>query len=1721
MKFTLKFIKTSVFISVFGFLSFAQQIKVQEKQHISHEKCGFSAKHEQKLQNDPVYLQKTLDFEERVKNFVPNKAVATYKIPVVVHVMETGTALTSITDQQIKDAILNLNLRLRKITGSAGDGNGVDSGIEYVLAVRDPSGNCTNGITRFDMTGNATYMSEGVDYSSGQGITDAELKAEISWDQNEYYNIWLVSEFEDNDGGAGIQGYAYFASSHGQSEDGAVMLVNNMKNPSSTTLTHELGHSLNLYHTFEGDGTGNNCPTNTSCSTQGDRCCDTPPHKRSSSDCVVANNTCTGTSSNLHIHNYMDYSADDCQDMFSADQRTRMQAAISGTRSSFLESNGNMALVPVSPSVVDFNSSKTILCGTGQNVTLYDLSSCSPNTFMTETAWTGTSYSWNITNGTNTYTSTSQNPTINFANAGNFSVTLTITTPEGSASLTKTDYIIVSSSPVSACTPGSFNPSGNYGYAVSNVTFNTINNTTSSGTNGEYEDFSCSKNTIVTEGTTHQLSVTINGGSSTERFEAYIDYNNDGDFADAGELIGSGSTTSSATINTNVTIPLTAVENTILRLRVIGELGTIIASERTCSAEYSVGDVEDYGVLIVSSCSAPVVTTQPSNSTNCSSTNTSFTVANTNGGTYQWQVNTGAGFTNITNDATYSGATSATLNLTSVQASMNAYLYKCVIANGCGSATSNSATLTVNTTTNPTVSISQTGGDAFLCTGLRSDMSSNTQNVTASVSGYTIAPTYQWQIGGVNVGTNSNSITLNGLLSTSNLVCIVTSNDACPSSAVLTSNTHTANVVQNPGGPFISASGSTSLCSGNSVNISITNPDGVSIYSWSEGSLNTMNINVNTAGNFTARASNNVCYTESNVISTTLTATPATPTISASGATTFCQGGSVVLTSSSASGNLWSTGATSQSITVSTTSSNTVAVTTGGCSSASSSSTDVTVNPNPVIAEGTLTNPSACLVNDGSIQITGSGTGNLSWSGTASGSMMGVTLPTTISSLGSGTYSISFDNGCVSNTISSTLINPGAPVISFGSITPPFICQSTDARIVINGSGTGDLSYVTASNSTPVVFTNVTLPYDHFVPFASASSSITYTFVSNGCISNSISNGLDAQMEDPSGIGLSITENGQPTTFCDGDNVDLSTSTSLGNYRWFHNGNEIIGETTAALTAAQTGDYYVTGDLGSCTNWVTSNTISVTVNPIPATPTISSSGSTTFCEGESIVLTSSNPSGNLWGAGETSQSITVTSGGTYSVSTSLNGCLSGSASEIITVNPIPATPTISAGGSINLCTGENVVLTSTSSSGNIWSTGETTQSITVNTTGTYSVTEVANACLSLTSNSINVIANSTPSTPTISVSGATTFCEGGSIVLTSSNPSGNLWDAGETSQSITVTSGGTYSVSTALNGCLSGSASEIVTVNPIPATPTISASGSVTLCTGENVVLTSTASSGNVWSTGETTPSITVNTAGTYTVTEVANTCSSATSNSIDVVVNSTPTVPTISTSGSTTICEGQSVTLTSSATLNNLWSTTSESTQSIIVSTSGSYSVTSGTGNCTATSSTIDVVVNTNPIVSLSPIADMCNTVAPFTLNNGLPTNGVYTVDGSTQTVFNPSINTGSNTIVYTFTDLNSCSSSDTQTVVVNDCSAISEGSKLLFNVYPNPTNSNIVLEGDKLLEVNSLELRDELGRLVQTFKGNKSSITIDLSPFSDGIYTLTLKGLDFEEIQKVQILK
>jgi hypothetical protein len=646
------------------------------------------------------------------------------------------------------------------------------------------------------------------------------------------------------------------------------------------------------------------------------------------------------------------------------------------------------------------------------------------------------------------------------------------------------------------------------------------------------------------------------------------------------------------------------------------------------------------------------------------------------------------------------------------------------------------------------------------------------------------------------------------------------------------------------------------------------------IYQWK---LNGVNIsgatsatyNATTSGNYSVTITNGSCVSTSAATSVTITSGPTAPTISTSGSTTFCSGGSVTLTSSSSTGNTWSNGATTQSITVNQSGTYTVLVSNGTCT-ANSAPTVVTVNAVPTAP--TITASGATTICSGSsLTLTSSSSTGNTWSNGATSQSITVNQ--------SGTYTVTSGTGSCSATSVPTIVTvhptPAVPVISANG--PTTFCSG--GNVTLTSSSTSVNAWSNGATTQSIM--------------VNQSGSYTVTASSGSCSATSAPTVVTVN---PTPV-VPVTSVYGPTTFCSGGNVILTSSSTTGN-TWTN------GATTQTIIVNQSGTYAVIVALGSCSS-ISAPTV-VTVNPLPSTPTISASGPTTFCSGGTVVLTSSATTGNAWSNGATTQSITVNQSGSYTVTSSSGNCSATSTQTVVTVNPLPSIPTISASGPTTFCSGGTVVLTSSATTGNAWSNGATTQSITVNQSGSYTVTSSIGSC-SATSTPTVVTVNPLPPTPTISANGPTTFCSGATVVLTSSATTGNTWSNGATTQSITVNQSGAYTVTSSSGSCSATSTPTVVTVNPLPAAPTISANGPTTFCSGGTVLLTSSATTGNAWSNGATTQSITVNQTGSYTVTSSSVSCS-ATSTPTVVTVNP---LPNVTCSPNQTICSGSSVTLT------------------------------------------------------------------------------------------------------------------------------------------------------------------------------------------------------------------
>lgn len=358
----------------------------------------------------------------------------------------------------------------------------------------------------------------------------------------------------------------------------------------------------------------------------------------------------------------------------------------------------------------------------------------------------------------------------------------------------------------------------------------------------------------------------------------------------------------------------------------------------------------------------------------------------------------------------------------------------------------------------------------------------------------------------------------------------------------------------------------------------------------------------------------------------------------------------------------------------------------------------------------------------------------------------------------------------------------------------------------------------TDSSVTPTV-NDVTACFDTDTPAITAAASISSQQAS-AAVNSQIAN-----VTDPGQAANTLTVTATPLT---------GTGVSINNISV-----DVSGHVTADV-ASSCGATNSTFRLTVTNNSSATATDTLSVNvTASSTPTITPGGPTTFCASGSVTLTSSNASGDQWYlngnpiGGATNQAYVATASGNYTVTA--NGCTSNpSAATTVTVNPAPATPTITPGGPTTFCEGGTVTLTSSNASGNQWFLngnpigGETNQSYNANATGDYTVTVTTTGCSSAPSARVTVTVDPIPVAPTITPSGSTQFCSGG-ITLTSSSASGNQWYlngnpiGGATDQNYLATAAGDYTDIVTTNSCSSaasaptsvtaGSTSPLVTTN--------------------------------------------------------------------------------------------------------------------------------------------------------------------------------------------------------------------------------------------------------------------------------------------------------------------
>ncbi|MEZ4687747.1 MAG: right-handed parallel beta-helix repeat-containing protein [Bacteroidia bacterium] len=413
---------------------------------------------------------------------------------------------------------------------------------------------------------------------------------------------------------------------------------------------------------------------------------------------------------------------------------------------------------------------------------------------------------------------------------------------------------------------------------------------------------------------------------------------------------------------------------------------------------------------------------------------------------------------------------------------------------------------------------------------------------------------------------------------------------------------------------------------------------------------------------------------------------------------------------------------------------------------------------------------------------------------------------------------------------------------------------------------------------------------------------------------------------------------------CLGDSIKLYTSQPFAGYSWSN------GKSTDTITIGLGGKYWLdVTDLKGCTN---SDTITVVDVPKPAL-TLGPADSLSLCSGDSVLL---RASGNFvsfqWNTGASTDSIWVKTGGLFIVAaTDVNACV---VKDTIKVTLLP-TPVanITYTRPLTFCAGDSVVLDAGSHAQYAWSTGATSQRVTIKQSDTVVVT-VTNSQGCFDKDTVVVKVNPLPNA-TIFYANDTVFCQGDSILLSvNNNYSGYTWSTGDTTFATVVKTTGLVTVQvTDSNGCSSNG--QINTVaSPLPRPQIQAAGGSTSFCQGGSVLLG--LGLGDfatvLWENGSTNTRTNATTGGYFRV-DVTDSLGCPGSDSILINVFPNPT-PTITPGGIIDLCQGDSVSLDAGLYTTYAWfynNTQVANSQILVTDSAGNYSVrVTDSNNCTGT---------------------------------------------------------------------------------------------------------------------------------------------------------------------------
>ena len=726
-----------------------------------------------------------------------------------------------------------------------------------------------------------------------------------------------------------------------------------------------------------------------------------------------------------------------------------------------------------------------------------------------------------------------------------------------------------------------------------------------------------------------------------------------------------------------------------------------------------------------------------------------------------------------------------------------------------------------------------------------------------------------------------------------------------------------------------------------------------------------------------------------------------------------------------------------------------------------------------------------------------------------------------------------FGNG--SNTTSGDLVTPTIAIGALGGLVTFNYFLSNECT---SGTCTYDVLSFEISNNNGVSYTTIMAsngnPSGLVNTVSSGWTSVTYnlaTYTNQTIMLRFNFNSVDGAINGYDGVYIddilvtgfcNITTSASSGTIispavCTGNSIFLVTN-AVSNYSWS------TGATTSSIAVSPTVNTSYTLTATSVSNCVATSVINVTVSGSVPVLTVSSS-TNNVCLGKTVTLTASGATSYSWTGGVTNGvGFVPTSTSNYTLS-GQNGCGTTTAVTGVTVAPLSVSLVVSP---TVVCSGNQATISVIAAANNytILPLNATLNNsniiVSPQSNAFYTVSASDGTCVGVSSISLA----SVPIPTITAILSNSQVCEGDPVVLTASGGISYSWTPGNLSgATVTVNplSPTAYSV-TGNNsfGCSAGTSAVVIT-NPVPIM-TVTANTNL-ICLGETVTLTSIGATSYAWSGGSTSGTAVETPISTtvYSVTGTSNGCNSTETVQISVFI------PSVTISGSTSICMGNALNLTASGADSYTWEpgTVLSAAVSSTPSTSFTYSLstltTTGSINCPSTQ-TVLISLKSNPtVIAAATSTSICRNESSTITASGASTylwSGASTVSGSSIVATSSLITT----LIYTVTGTgaNGCKSDFEAKVKVNSCAGINELKSNIdakIKIYPNPNSGNFILEAESEIQ---LTILNELGQLVKTLSLNEqNNYRVNESGLSNGIYFVMGRSNFGTTRQKVSVLK